>query len=109
MGDMNTLFNLYANGSGTATTSDQNQWQYVASGLSGTPGVLTGSAGSYSVIFTDLGNGAGVEELSATPTHNPGDVNGDKTVDINDLTIVLTDYGRPGGLEPGRLDRRWSG
>ncbi len=30
------------------------------------------------------------------PVHNPGDVNGDKQVDINDLTIVLTNYGQTG-------------
>ena len=33
-----------------------------------------------------------------TPTQNPGDVNGDKTVDINDLTVVLTDYGMTGAV-----------
>jgi hypothetical protein len=31
-----------------------------------------------------------------TPVQNPGDANGDKKVDINDLTIVLTNYGQTG-------------
>jgi hypothetical protein len=30
------------------------------------------------------------------PTHNPGDANGDGKVDINDLTIVLTNYDHTG-------------
>ena len=33
---------------------------------------------------------------SVAPPQNPGDANGDKQVDINDLTIVLTNYGQTG-------------
>ena len=29
-------------------------------------------------------------------SHNPGDANGDGKVDINDLTIVLSDFGQTG-------------
>ena len=40
----------------------------------------------------------------------PGDANGDGTVDINDLTIVLANYGRDRhGVEPGRIYRRRHG
>jgi probable HAF family extracellular repeat protein len=35
-------------------------------------------------------------EPGAAVVHNPGDVNGDGRVDINDLTIVLTNYGKTG-------------
>ena len=33
---------------------------------------------------------------TATPPQNPGDANGDGKVDINDLTIVLTNFGQAG-------------
>ena len=40
----------------------------------------------------------------------PGDANSDGRVDINDLTIVLTNFGQTGhDLEPGRLHRRRHG
>ena len=36
-----------------------------------------------------------VADYTVVPLH-PGDANGDGIVDINDLTIVLTNYGGPG-------------
>ena len=66
MADMNNLFTLYGNGSGTTTTSDGKTWKYVASGLTGTAGTLVGSAGSYSVIFADAGS-AGIQQTTPSP------------------------------------------
>ena len=43
-------------------------------------------------------------------SHNPGDANGDGKVDINDLTIVLSDFGQTGmTLGHGRFYRRRQG
>ena len=66
MADMNKLFTLYEAGTGKTTTADGKTWQYVASGLSGTAGTLQGSAGTYSVILSDIGS-AGVEQIIPEP------------------------------------------
>jgi hypothetical protein len=89
LGQMNQLFTVYGNGTGTATINGLN-WTYVASGLSGGLGVLQNVNGDYYLQLDN--NGGGVESAA----NNPGDANGDGKVDINDLTIVLTNFGQTG-------------
>jgi hypothetical protein len=91
LGAMNQLFTVYGNETGTATIGSLN-WTY-ASGLGGTAGQAWTSGGNYYVQLD--GSGGGVEAI-ASVVNNPGDANGDKRVDINDLTIVLTNYGKTG-------------
>ena len=50
--------------------------------------LFTFAQGAFNITDTD--------PTGTAPVHNPGDVNGDKQVDINDLTIVLTNYGQTG-------------
>ena len=90
---MDKLFTIYDSTSATPigiTTSNGNLgWKYVANGL--TAG--SGDAGQLSngLYFVQLdANGGGVETLL------PGDANGDGRVDINDLTIVLSNYNKTG-------------
>ena len=55
-------------------------------------------------------NSTGTVALISTPwpaAHHPGDANRDGTVNISDLSVVLTNYDKTGmTLEPGRLQRR---
>lgn len=67
MADMNLLFTLYANATGTTTTSDGKTWQYNADGLTGAAGTLVGSGPDYSVIFSDTG-AAGVSVIPEPAT-----------------------------------------
>ncbi len=90
---MDKLFTIYDSQSatpiGVATSNGNLGWMYVASGL--TAG--SGDAGQLGngMYFVQLdANGGGVETLL------PGDANGDGRVDINDLTIVLSNYNKTG-------------
>ena len=49
--------------------------------------LFTFAPGTFNVTETDP---------STTPTYHPGDANGDGRVDINDLTIVLANFGQTG-------------
>jgi hypothetical protein len=89
LGDVSQLFTVYGNQTGTATVNGLN-WTY-ATGLSGGLGVLQQSGGN-DYVQLDSGGG-GVEALASL---HPGDANGDGRVDINDLTIVLTNFGQTG-------------
>jgi hypothetical protein len=90
---MDKLFTLYesagATPMGVTTANGTLGWKYVPSGLSVGSGYAGQLAGGEYVIQLDA-NGGGVESLL------PGDANGDGTVDINDLTIVLAHYGQTG-------------
>ena len=69
-------------------------WSYVAAGLSGGLGVTGQLAdGAYYVQLDSSGGGV---ETSAIVVQNPGDANGDGQVDVNDLTIVLSNFGQTG-------------
>ncbi len=91
---MDKLFNLY-NGASTSaitavtTNNGELAWKYVASGLSVGSGSASRLANGRYVVQLDA-NGGGVETLM------PGDANLDDKVDINDLTIVLANYGKTG-------------
>ena len=58
------------------------------------------SAWSTLVTLTDATHyafrGLSFAPTAPPPPQHPGDANGDNKVDINDLTIVLTNYGQPG-------------
>ncbi len=90
---MDKLFTIYdsagATPIGVTTANGTLGWEYVASGLSVGSGYAGRLANGRYVIQLDA-NGGGVETLL------PGDANGDGRVDINDLTIVLSNYGKTG-------------
>ena len=88
LGDMNTLFDVY--NSGTSAAVGPLTWSKT-SALSGHNAGDTWTSGGYDYVQLDS-NGGGVEN----PGIEPGDANGDGRVDINDLTIVLTNFGRTG-------------
>ena len=48
------------------------------------------------LMSTSSGNQVDLISTPWAAAHNPGDVNGDGKVDINDLTIVLANYGKTG-------------
>ena len=79
-----------------ATTSDGTKLQQITDPLTAT----TASSDTYLTLATASTDywfrGVALDPIPAAPTQNPGDVNGDKKVDINDLTIVLTNYGKTG-------------
>ena len=96
---------LYSNG----TMKDLNS-------LTSAPGFTLCNAGAINASGQIIGN-AQVNGVSPptdiafllTPLE-PGDANGDGRVDVNNLTIVLTNFGQTGAdLEPGRLQRQRHG
>jgi hypothetical protein len=88
-GDMSLLFGLYNAGSGSATVGSLT-WKY-ATGLSGSAGSVWQTNGVYYMQLGD--DGTGLETAAAL---KPGDANGDGRVDINDLTVVLTNFDQTG-------------
>jgi hypothetical protein len=88
LGTMNTLFGVYS--SGTAATVGSLTWTETTT-LSGHNAGDAWTSGGYDYVQLDS-NGGGVE----TRALEPGDANGDGKVDINDLTIVLANFGRTG-------------
>jgi hypothetical protein len=88
---------------------EANQWNEAvisgtARGIRGgsymaTSGNLISSYRYYnSIIGPTVGNIRITFRVASVPWgwHDPGDANGDSKVDINDLTIVLTNYGKTG-------------
>ena len=92
---MTQLFGVFnAGATGSPVTIGSITWEYLASLPAGySAGQAWTSGGDYYVQLNSAG--AGVEGI---PTYipGPGDVNGDHRVDINDLTIVLANYGQTG-------------
>jgi hypothetical protein len=91
LGAMNTLFGVYS--SGTPATVGSLTWTETTS-LSGHNAGDAWTSGGYDYVQFDSGGG-GVEALVSASLH-PGDANGDGRVDLNDLTIVLTNFGETG-------------
>ena len=91
LGTMNTLFAVYS--SGTSATVGSLTWTKTTT-LSGHNAGDAWTSGGYDYVQFDS-NGGGVETQPLV-VQNPGDANGDGRVDINDLTIVLTNYGQTG-------------
>ena len=94
---MDKLFTLYdqqLSSPATVTTGNGTlAWKYVAGGLPGTSGgvgSIIGGAAAYYMQFD--GAGGGVETVL------PGDANLDGKVDVNDLTIVLSNFGKTAGM-----------
>ena len=104
LGEASTLFGVYANQTAGAVVGGLT-WNYVASGLIGGLGVTGKLAdGAYYVQLDASGGGV---ETTPTTVHNPGDANGDGKVDINDLTIVLSNFGQTGcAWSQGSIGRR---
>ena len=72
-------------------------WRYVASGLAlGSGAAGQPVSGQYAVRLDSAGGGV--------ETVLPGDANLDGKVDVNDLTIVLTNFGKTGGTSWGTGD-----
>ena len=94
LGTMNQLFTLYGTQNSSGQTIGVLNWTYVASGLSGAAGQAWTSGGNYYIQLD--ASGGGVEALVSVP-QLPGDANGDGKVDINDLTVVLTNFGLTAG------------
>ena len=88
-GTMAKLFSLYGAQTGSVKVGNLT-WQ-CATGLSGGAGSAWQSNGVY---YIQLGNDGTGLETAAAPI--PGDANGDGRVDVNDLTIVLTNFGQTG-------------
>jgi probable HAF family extracellular repeat protein len=71
------------------------------------PGVITDAAdiSQNGFIAASAETSTGPAALLLRPqTPCPGDVNGDQSVDLNDLTILLSHYGTTSGAEPGDGD-----
>jgi hypothetical protein len=49
----------------------------------------------FALIFATLGIYILIRSFAATPNALPGDINGDDTVSVQDLSILLTDYNKP--------------
>ncbi len=99
---MDQLFTLYgaanpANVSLVTTSNGALAWRYVASGLSlGSGAAGQPVSGQYAVQLDSAGGGV--------ETVLPGDANLDGKVDVNDLTVVLTNFGKTGGTSWGTGD-----
>ena len=88
-GTMAKLFSFYSAETGSVKVGNLT-WKY-ATGLSGGAGNAWQSNGVY---YVQLGSdGTGLDTASAPI---PGDANGDGRVDVNDLTVVLTNFGQTG-------------
>ncbi len=64
-----------------------------------------GVAYTYTVAAYDAAGNTSVQSTSVTTTlFLPGDVNSDTKVNIYDLSILLSNYGKPGGAAQGDID-----
>jgi hypothetical protein len=91
LGKMNQLCELHAAGSGSVTIGSLT-WNYTSSLTGHNPGDAWQDGSAYYVQF---GDGTGVSAGSG-PIYFPGDANLDGTVNINDLSKVLTNYDKSG-------------
>jgi hypothetical protein len=85
---------LSGTASGIAAAPGADGWEQFS--YTFTPSTATNVTFNVVIYNWQFGYGVYFDDVVVAAARNPGDVNGDGAVDINDLTIVLANFGQTG-------------